>query len=239
MKQGNLTYSENTGWGSVEAYNAAKTTLTITLQEGWNRISVFKDDGNGGWAELDYFVINGTDKVYNSDDFEGVNTTSPNTYRLEGEQAGMISRTYNEDNMTWNRYSGNIDRFWSEKASNCTMVGGIDAVGQGLEWHLNVNEGGKYRITVVYAHSYGDNFVNLSLYHSATHLRGVTMNNAELQEYKVSDLAIGAGSGWGTPVVNTQTFEIDLAKGTNFIYLIKELQNVYCQIDYIELTYIG
>ena len=118
------------------------------------------------------------------------------------------------------------------------MIGGIDSVGQGLEWFIKVNQAGKYRVNVVYAHEYAANTVKLSFYHSAYTLRGIALTNTELNEYKVGDLVFDEGSGWGVPLLNSQSIEIDLVEGDNFIYLTKELADVYCQIDYIELTFV-
>ena len=237
-KQTRLDYGEKTGWGSDTKINTAKAVTTITLEKGWNRILVIKDgteqDNWGAWAELDYFVVKGIDATYNIDDYSEYDLVAPNTYRLEGEQASFINRVDSK----WG--FSNLVPFYSENASSKYMIGGIDAIGQGLEWHICANKSGKYRVTVVYAYDVwdGGNYdVKLSFYHSTTHLRGVTMTGEVLQQYKVTDLQIDANwNGWGIPLVNSQTFEIDLVEGDNFIYLTKELQDVYCQIDYIELT---
>ena len=241
IKQGRLDYTENTGWGSAAAINTAKATTTITLEKGWNKIVVIKDgteqDNWGGYAELDYFVVKGTNAIYNIDDYSAYDLVAPSTYRFEGEQASFINRVDSK----W--VFSNLVPFYSENASSKYMIGDIDAVGQGLEWHLAANKSGKYRVTVSYAYyvweGANDNVV-LAFYHSTAHLRDVSMTSEELQQYKVADLQIDAAwQGWGAPMVNSVTFEIDLVEGDNFIYLIKEIANVYCQIDYIELTYIG
>ena len=237
-KQARLDYSVVTGWGSSDAINTAKTSTTLTLEKGWNKIVVIKDgieqDNWGGYAELDFFIVKGTGVTYNVDDYSEYNLIAPDKYRLEGEQASFINRVDSQ----W--VFSNLVPFYSENASSKYMIGGIDAVGQGLEWHLNINRGGKYRVTVVYAYDvwHGGNYdVKLSFYHSNTHLRNFVMTNENLQQYKITDLQIdGVYQGWGVPVVNSTTFDIDLVEGDNFIYLTKELQDVYCQIDYIELT---
>lgn len=237
-KQARLDYSEVTGWGSGDAINTAKATATITLEKGWNKIVVIKDgteqDDWGGYAELDFFVVKGTNATYNVDDYSDYDLVAPSKYRLEGEQASFINRVDSQ----W--VFSNLVPFYSENASSKYMIGGIDAVGQGLEWHICANKSGKYRVTVSYAYDVwdGGNYdVKLAFYYSNTHLRGLAMTNDELEQHKVTDLQIDAvWNGWGAPLVNSQTFEIDLVEGDNFIYLTKELQDVYCQIDYIELT---
>ena len=241
IKQSRLDYSVKTGWGSATAINTAKTTTTINLQKGWNRIVVIKDgteaDNWGGLAELDYFVVKGTNANYNIDDYSDYDLEAPSTYRLEGEQASFINRV----GLQWE--FSNLIPFYSENASSNYMIGGIDAVGQGLEWHLTANKSGKYCVTVSYAYDVwegaNDNVV-LTFYHSNSHLRNLNMTSEGIKQYKVAELKIDeVWQGWGAPLVNNVTFEIDLVEGDNYIYLVKELENMYCQIDYIELTYVG
>ena len=244
VKQARFDYTKNTGWGSATLYNAAKATATITLQKGWNSIVVIKDgnesDNWGGFAELDYFVVKGTGEAYNVDDYTEYNLNDPVSYRLEAEQASFIGRLYEGEYVKW--VFNNLVPTYVENASSKYMVGGIDNVGQGLEWHIAANEGGKYLITIVYAYDVWDGAndnVSLSLYHSTAHLRDQALTMDAINQFKVNDIAIDANwNGWWVPVVNSVTYEIDLVAGDNFIYLTKEIANVWCQIDYIELTLI-
>lgn len=239
-KQARLDYTEITGWGSASAINTAKATTKVTLTFGWNRITVIKDgnanDNWGGYAELDFFIVKGTGVTYNVDDFAAYNLNAPSTYRLEGEQASFISRVTEGEGFRW--VFSNLVPFYSENASSKYMIGGIDNIGQGLEWHLSCYRPGTYQVKVVYAHEYLENVSSISFYHSATTLRDQVLTLGGVRDQNlINVLSLGKGLGWGVPTENLQTFEIDLVEGDNFIYAIKE-DGSYFQIDYVALTFI-
>ena len=241
VKQGRLDYTENTGWGTAERIAPACATLTITLTKGWNTICILKDgtqsENWGGWAEMDYFIIKGTNATYNIDDYSEYNLDAPDTYRLEAELGGHIKRYYEGDNAKW--YADTIVPGAVAGTSHGYRVAGIDNYGQGLEWYLECRRAGKYRVTVSFAHAYEANCSKIYFYHSTTHLREQMMTIEYLQtNYLKGILDLDAGSGWDNYQVNSITLELELSEGDNFIYVTKDSE-YYFQLDYIDLTYIG
>ena len=241
VKQGRLDYTENTGWGTAERIAPACATLTITLTEGWNTICIIKDgtqsENWGGWAEMDYFILKGSNATYNIDDYSEYNLDAPDTYRLEAELGGHIKRYYEGDNAKW--YADTIVPGAVAGTSHGYRVAGIDNYGQGLEWYLECRRAGKYRVTVSFAHAYEANCSKIYFYHSTTHLREQMMTIEYLQtNYLKGILDLDAGSGWDNYQVNSITLELELSEGDNFIYVTKDSE-YYFQLDYIDLTYIG
>lgn len=244
-KQGKFVYTEKTGWGSVQAYNSAKSTSEIVLEKGWNIIAVIKDgtaeNDWGGWAELDYFVLNGNGKEYNIDDFGEYDLQVAPSYRLEAEYAAHITRTVNEEFIRWDATSN--PPAYTEGASGNFIVQGINELGQGLEWAFQCPIEGYYRIKISYAHENGKETgatsFEASLYFSKERLIGKEMTKETLEsEYNHQTIALGEGKGWAMPVLSQSYLDIWFDKGENFIYLTKETQTWF-QLDYIELSYGG
>lgn len=242
---GKFLYTEKTGWGSAESYNPAKATSKIVLEKGWNKIAVIKNGSSennwGGWAELDYFVLNGNGEKYNIDDFGEYNLEIAPSYQLEAEHAAHISRSVNGANLKWD-VTANPPAF-TEGASGDFIVQGINDIGQGLEWAFQCPKAGYYRIKVSYAHDNGETTgatsFDASLYFSEERLIGREMTKEVLDTaYGHQTLSLGEGKGWAVPVLSQSYLEVWFDEGENFIYLTKETQTWF-QLDYIELSYMG
>ena len=94
-------------------------------------------------------------------------------------------------------------------------------------------------MTVVFAHEYDANESAIVFYHHYQTLRGVKVQADELENYNQNIVNLDQGLGWDKPVVNSETFVLELQEGENFIYAIREesADKGYFQIDYIELNY--
>lgn len=237
--QTKFIYSEDTGWGASGLFNAAESTTQITLKKGWNTISVMKngDESNnwGDYAELDYFVLKGNGASYNADDLLQYGS-APSYYRLEAEMGSP--RKLNPENNMYQCKNAPIVQKEGNKFSNGFIVGGIENNYDGVEWHFNSPVKGVYRVTLAYA---AGEFEGSK---AARPTFFVTQKEVGLS--KSVDFAEKTGitldplpyTGWDNIQVATQTIEITLEAGKNFIYCLKldSADSGIFQIDYIDIT---
>ena len=122
-------------------------------------------------------------------------------------------------------------------------MGNINDLGQGVEWAFLAPKAGRYSIEVAYARDgAASDEIAATFYFADERLSEIGALTAdELAAYGKQELTLGAGSGWGVPAVASETIEVWLDAGENFIYAVKEGEGgtFYFQIDYIELTYLG
>jgi len=252
-----FSFDTHTGWGTASRVNTAKSTVDISLNAGWNYITVVKNgteaDDWGGWAELDYFVLHCGGKEYNPDEVVG-DPTLPTVFRLEAEQAAHIVRvqdgeTYEWRNTDWDEdnSNGNPAKQLSIASSGFHMVS-INNIGQGLEWRFSAPLAGKYTLKVAYSHDNGTLATGVDrmicFYNSATRLTWQKVPVNDLASlYNRQFLRLGIGGGWDFPITtdntnNIYTIELDLVQGNNYIYAIRETE-CWWELDYVELTYGG
>ena len=129
-----VLFDEETGWFGDSHVSAVKT-VKATLQKGWNDIYMFKDGTStdypeyGGWAQIDYIEIQGSNKLINS-----AEETVPalEHYRFEAEQADWHwADTYQRPNM-------------SDAWSSHGYLGEQNALGDGVTFNINVQKAGTY-----------------------------------------------------------------------------------------------
>lgn len=243
---GTFSFTENTGWGATGSYPSAMATAQVTLEEGWNTIAVIKNgtesDNYGSFAELDYFVLHGDGQQYNIDEYETPYDLSiAPSYRLEGEYGAFLTRNTSGGEMSWS-VTANAPAPAAD-ASGDFVMGNINDLGQGVEWAFLAPKAGRYSIEVAYARdSAASDEIAATFYFADERLSEIGALTAdELAAYGKQELTLGAGSGWGVPAVASETIEVWLDAGENFIYAVKEGEGgtFYFQIDYIELTYLG
>jgi len=148
-KQGTLVYETANGWadGVIEA---AKTSLNITLNAGYNNITVIKygtasdSPEYGGWVQVDYFDIKGQ-KEYNPN---AVVDKSLNI-KIEAELG--------------NYHSGAACPVGMGEASNGYIVGDINNEGDGSDMKVRVPESGTYELRIVYGKDGGARPININL----------------------------------------------------------------------------
>lgn len=132
-------FNENTGWfGDSKTF--ATTTIKVTFNVGWNELYLIKDgigdaDNWGGWAQIDYIVIKGTQAKINLADYD----TSANTYKLEAEcsqfkyQASTVPIQWKDNGISMN-YG----------------LGEINTDGDGAKFTYAVKDDGVYKVELGY-----------------------------------------------------------------------------------------
>ncbi len=238
--QTRIDYTKNTGWGGSR-FDAANTTVKITLVKGWNTISIMKNgdasDNWGDYAELDYFVIHGDGSEYNVDDLAQYGET-PAYYRLEAEMGSprcknKVSNMYQCKNPPIAQADGFV-------YSNGFIIGNIESNYDGVEWQFNSPVKAKYQVKIAYASGSFDGSQPARPSFIVTQkevglAKGVDFNDMT----KVTFDALPY-TGWGNVAVAEQTIEIVLEAGKNFIYCLK-LDSVDCgifQLDYIDISFV-
>lgn len=222
--QAKAVYTEKTGWGAVDMFNARKVTVKISLNIGWNNIELVKNgiaSDNpewGGFAEIDYIVLKGTGKEYVVDQAN----TMP-VYKLQGEMGTAIK--WDEEHEAWT--TKNPAKYY-EHASNFYMLGNIDNEGEGVEMHVNVPKKGYYRIQMAYAHD--NNPSDIETF--------ATITTSEAPRLRVK-LPLTTRTGWGEPTLSEYSDNIELAQDGNYIYIKKSGNTGSFEIDYILLSYVG
>lgn len=220
--------SEVTGWGGLGQYDSACATTKIYLEQGWNAINIIKN-GNasndwGGFVELDYFILRGTGEKYNVADYANYDLTYPPYLRLEAEMGCPLK-------ITGGFQTTKNPAIKADNCSNGFILGGMDEIGDGVEWHFSCDYSGRYAIKVAYAHD------NLETEDTTISFFLATKRNLKKDR---KDLKLDRGYGWENVVINSETIVYELEAGQEyFIYATKQEGSCSFQIDYIDLIYLG
>lgn len=239
-KQARFTFDEVTGWGG-DRFDAANTTERITLEKGWNTISVMKNgdasDNWGGFAELDYFILSGDGSTYDVDELASYGTR-PAAYRLEAEMGSP--RRVGTSGMSECK-NPCIKEYADKKFSNGFIMGNIESNYDGVEWHFNSPVKAKYSIKLAYASGEFDGSKLAKPTVIVTQEEVLLYKNADFKEMEQHTFAALPYTDWGNVTVTDESVEITLEAGKNFIYclLLDSADSGFFQIDYAELTYIG
>lgn len=236
--QAKFDFTEKTGWGG-DRYDAAPATVKITLEKGWNTVSVMKNgddtDNYGSFTELDYFVLTGDGSKYNVDDLAEFGTR-PEKYILEAEMGSPRKRS--GDLMTCKNPC--IVEKDGKKFSNGFLMGGIESNYDGVEWHFNSPVKAKYSVRIAYASGEFGGSKKAAPTFIVTQEEVGLIKNADFADYEQKTLDPLPYTGWDNVALAEQTAEITLEQGKNFIYclLLDSANSGFFQIDYVELTFI-
>lgn len=238
--QTRIDYTENTGWGGA-GFDAANVTVLITLEKGWNTISIMKNgdssDNWGDFAELDYFVIHGDGSEYNVDDLLEYGER-PAYYRLEAEMGSP--RRKNTGSNVYECKNPAIVQNGDQKYSNGFLLGNIESNFDGVEWQFNSPVKAKYKVTLAYAAGEFDGSKKARPSLIVTQEEVGLAKGIDFLDMDIVTFDELPYTGWNNVVVAEQTVEIVLEAGKNFIYCLK-LANVDCgifQLDYIDISFI-
>ncbi len=237
--QTQFVFTEKTGWGG-DTFDAEMTSTTITLVEGWNTISVYKngDSSNnwGSYTELDYFVLKGTGQQYNMDDLD-VYGVRPAAYRLEGEMGSP--RHKNTASNLYECKNPAIVETDTHKYSNGFILGNIDSNYDGVEWHFNSPVKAKYRVTIGYAAGYVEGALAPAPTFFVTQSEVGIQKNIDFNKMEGVTMASLPYTGWNVVQESEVTVDIVLEAGKNFIYCLKldSVSGIF-QIDYIDLVFV-
>lgn len=234
-------FTEKTGWGGA-TYEPAKAEVEITLVEGWNTISIFKNgdasNNYGSFTELDYFVLHGDKSTYNVDNLIKYGD-HPTTYILEAEMGSP-------------RKDGTVKNpaIVNDAYSNKFCLGGIEKCFDGVEWHFNSETKAKYTIDVAYSSGQFDGsklpapsiIVTQEAISPARSMQ-LIVDGYEIQTFEGLEYT----SDWGVFTLTDQQLEITLEEGDNYIYCVLltgleengvTVDSGFFQLDYANLTYI-
>lgn len=240
VKQARYDFTEKTGWGG-STYEAEKAEVQITLEKGWNTISVYKNgdssDNWGSFVELDYFVLKGDGSKYNSSELAQYGN-EPEWYRLEAEMGSP--RRKNVGNGTYECKNPAIVEKNGKKFSNAFILGNIENNYDGVEWQFHSLVKGKYKVKLAYAAGQfeGSKAPSPSFITTQTEV-GLT-KNIDFLDCDIKTMSNLPYTGWDNIVVAEQTVEIELEQGKNFIYclLLDKVNSGFFQIDYIDIQLI-
>ena len=236
--QTKLIYTEDTGWGGA-TFDPAMSKATIHLVKGWNTISIMKNgdksDNWGDYAEIDYLKLIGNNEQYNIDELESYGARPPK-YRLEAEMGSprkkFPSGLYQCKNPC-------IVEDADHKYSNGFIMGNVEEKYDGVEWHFGAPEAAKYSIQISYAAGMFEGCKPAKPAFIVTPTPIGLQKNVDFLDYEIQQMNELPYTGWNNPTVATQTFEIDLVQGDNFIYCLLMNDSGFFQIDYCDLTFIS
>jgi len=246
--QEGFDYTENTGWGG-DNFRPAKATINVTLQQGWNTISIMKNgtkaDNWGSFAELDYLVLKGNGEKYNVDDLAKYGSRPP-FYRLEAEMGSP--RKKNKISYTVECKNPCIAEDDTHKYSNGFLMGSIESTYDGVEWQFNSPVKAKYLVAISYASQYfsaeeSEDGVEAKPARPTFAVTQTEVLLFEGKKFRDMETAVTMDelpyTGWNKPTVANETVEIVLEAGKNFIYCVKLSNSGFFQIDYVDLVFLG
>ena len=235
--QSQFIYTTDTGWGGA-SFTPDKTDTTIHLLKGWNTISIMKNgdssDNWGDYAEIDYVTLFGNGEKYNIDDLDEYGVR-PAKYRLEAEM-GSPRRKF--PNGLYQCKNPCIVQDNDHSYSNGFIMGNIENIYDGVEWHFDSPVAAKYRISLCYAAGTFEGCKPGKPAFIVTQEEVGLQKNVDFKDYPVQQMNDLGYPGWNNPTVAEQTFELELAQGDNFIYCILWENSGFFQIDYCDLVFI-
>lgn len=242
---GQLHFNEGKGWfgSSPVSYllNLPVAKINVSLNEGWNTISVFKNgsaaDNWGSFAELDYFELIGNGETYNPDVLEKQYGKEPEYYRLEGEMGSP--RKLNKESLRRECKNPPIVQKAGESFSNNFVLGSLESDYDGVEWRFKTQKSGKYNLILSYASMEFEG----SKKPKPTFV--VTQDPIDLDDNDLFDYykhyympQLEYTSSWST-FSRTEEIVLDLEQGVNYIYclLLDSEDSGYFEIDYADIWF--
>jgi hypothetical protein len=132
-----VTYSENTGWFGDGHKTADVKIADVPMVAGWNELYLIKNGTNsdnpqwGGYAQVDYITIEGTNKSFDLDEFDMFS----HSYKMEAEMAHWHWENSSQRPVNW---GGNFSLGFG--------LGEMNAPGDGCSFMIDVKEAGTYAI---------------------------------------------------------------------------------------------
>lgn len=236
VKQARYDFTEKTGWGG-SGFDTAKAEVEITLERGWNTISVYKNgdssDNWGSFVELDYFVLKGDGSKYSITDLKEFGD-EPEWYRLEAEMGSP--RKKNPSGVFECKNPAIVEKN-GKKFSNGFILGGIEQNYDGVEWQFHSLVKGKYEVKIAYAAGQFDGSIPAAPSFITTQEEVGLAKGVDFLDYEINTISNLPYTGWDNIAVAEQTVEIELEQGKNFIYCLKldKANSGMFQIDYIDI----
>ena len=143
-----VVYEESTGW-AFEGGLAAVAYVDVELAQGYNSISLVKrgtaddDPQYGGWAQIDYIDILGTQTEFDKETL----VYELNEIKIEAELGAFNCN---------NKVPVGVNT-----ASGGYIVGEINAAGDGATFTINFPEDGKYALSIAYGKDAGERAIDV------------------------------------------------------------------------------
>lgn len=187
--------------GSSEVFASAVGTTGVVDREWVNRSVEFTVSGTS--ANVGLHLLPGADGFAAIDDLKvtKLNPTATATYEAEAAS----------------RNGGSVQT--SPTASNGQYVGGLDNVGDWVEFTVTVPSAGEYRADFLYANGWSG-FSRLNLLVNGVAQAGVPFPRTE---------------SWGSFSRNMMSVPVDLASGSNTIRVVRPADGGYVELDALEL----
>jgi hypothetical protein len=188
---GGYVYASLANTNANTYYEWVSRSIEFTVSSGTTAtVGLHMPPGASGWAAIDNLVVQ--------------QISNPSKTRYEAEHASR---------------SGGAVRS-TASASNGNYVGGLDAVGNAVQFTVNASSAGEYRMAVNFANGW-----------SSTSKLNLYVNGS----YKATIWFPRTGD-WGTFSRNIMAVPVELLAGTNTIKLQKDADTGYTELDYIELS---
>ena len=208
-----VIFPENTGWFG-DSKRSATVDVTVSFKQGWNHVALFKngtgsdDPQYGGYVQLDYLTIQGTNGFYSLSDHADYDNES---YRFEAEAAQW--HWSNADTRPAN---------WGAAFSSSFGLGNIDASGDGVAFNFKVSKTGAYKVQLAYGRD-----------GSATSLPfEYRLNDGEAVSINLTN----ASTGWDSVSLDAG-FTLDLVAGTDYkLDLYRPNGGTWLTIDYVVIA---
>lgn len=189
------------GYGGTELYDSAIATYAVTNQQWVHRAIEFTPTGTS--AQLGLHLPPGTAGFAAIDNITLERVTTPSTSRYEAENA--------------TRSGGQVRS--SSSASGGSYIGGLDDIGNYVEFNVTVPAAGEYRMAV--------NFANATT--------GVSKLDVQVNGTTRYTAPFPRTETWGTFSRNVQYLPVTLLAGSNQIRLVRAADTGYVELDYLDL----
>jgi hypothetical protein len=193
-------YAEN--YGGAYRYASIVETAGITMREWVNRSLEFTVSGTT--AQIGLHLPPGASAWAAIDNLFVQKITNPAKTRYEAENA--------------TRSGGSVQS--SSSASNGSYIGGLDNIGEYVQFNVNLSAAGEYRLNIGYANGW-TGVSRLYLYVNGGFKHIVPFPRT---------------GSWGTFADNIMRVPVVLAAGNNTIKLQRDFAAGYVELDYIELS---
>lgn len=185
-----VEFTEQTGWFGDNGGVTATATVNITVAKGWNEIYLIKngtkDDNYGGYAQIDYIKIKGTQNDYTGQTFD----RTIESYKLECETAEWHWTKASTRPSAWNAFSMGYG------------LGNMDADGDGVKFTFTAQSTGTYKVRLAYGCANNQN-VNVEVW-----INEVLVNEGNA-------LSNGS-TGWDNVQLDNSGITVELVEGYTY-----------------------
>ena len=208
-----VIFTENTGWFG-DTKKSAVVDVNVSFNEGWNHIALLKDGAAsddpqyGGYVQLDYLTIQGSDKFFSTSTHANFFNES---YRFEAEAA------------QWHWSNSNMrPSLWGTAFSSSYGLGEINAAGDGVAFNFKVNKTATYKIQLAYGRDGSASSLPFEY----------RLNDGDAVSINLTNNS----TGWDSVSLDTG-FNLNLVAGTDYkLDFYRPTSGTWLTIDYVVIT---